>query len=40
MDNITALIAKRFHIYKRDKKGICCEVFVPAIMVLFGCALL
>jgi len=38
-DNISALCAKRYHIYKRDKTGLCCEVLVPAIMVLLGCGL-
>lgn len=37
--NISALLAKRFHIYKRDRGGLCCEVFVPIILVIFGLGL-
>jgi len=37
--NVQALLVKRKNIYKRDKAGICCEVLVPAVMVLMGCAL-
>lgn len=38
-DNISALIAKRFHIYKRDRVGLACEVIVPFFLVLLGCSL-
>jgi len=38
--SIRALIVKRFHIYKRDKCGLCCELIVPVILVLFGLGLL
>lgn len=34
--NLGALLTKRFHIYKRDRTGIICEVLVPCFMVLFG----
>lgn len=37
---MSALFTKRFHIYKRDKTGLCCEVLTPLILVIFGCALL
>jgi hypothetical protein len=30
---------KRFNIYKRDKVGLVCEVFVPFLMVLVGCCI-
>lgn len=36
--NIVALLKKRFHIYKRDKVGLICEIIVPFIMVLIGCS--
>ena len=38
--SIKALITKRFHIYKRDRCGLCCELIVPVILVLFGLSLL
>lgn len=38
-ENIKALLAKRFHVYKRDRAGLVCEVIVPFLMVLVGCAL-
>ena len=38
-DNITAVLAKRMHIYKRDKSGLVCEIIVPIILVIFGLAL-
>jgi len=38
-DNIKALLQKRFHIYKRDRSGLACEVLVPFLMVVVGCAL-
>jgi len=37
--NIYAVLAKRGNIYKRDRGGLACEVIVPLIMVLAGCAL-
>lgn len=40
MDNVKALLAKRLYIYKRDRSGLCCELFAPIILVLFGCILL
>jgi hypothetical protein len=33
------LLAKRFHVYKRDRAGLVCEVIVPFIMVLIGCSI-
>ena len=39
MDNITAVLTKRAHIYKRDKTGLICEVIVPIILVLIGLSL-
>ena len=38
--SVKALIIKRFNIYKRDKCGLCCELIVPVILVLFGLGLL
>lgn len=35
-DNITAVITKRMHIYKRDKTGLICEIIIPIILVIFG----
>lgn len=35
-----ALLKKRFHIYKRDRAGLCCEVFVPVLVFIFGMLLL
>ena len=34
--HFTALSAKRFHYFKRDKKGLCCEIFLPIIMIIIG----
>jgi hypothetical protein len=34
---VKALLIKRFHLYKRDKTGICCEVVVPFMCVIIGC---
>ena len=34
-----ALLIKRYHLYKRDRTGICCEVVVPFICVIIGCLL-
>ena len=31
-----ALLAKRFHIYKRDKFGLLCELIIPIILVIGG----
>ena len=39
-ESIKALLIKRFHIYKRDKCGLVCELLVPVILVLFGLSLL
>lgn len=36
---VKALLIKRFHLYKRDKTAICCEVVVPFVCVLIGCLL-
>lgn len=36
---VKALLVKRFHLYKRDKVGIACEVVVPFVLVLIGCLL-
>ena len=38
--SVGALLAKRFHIYKRDKCGLVCELIVPVILVLMGLGLL
>jgi hypothetical protein len=38
-NNVQALLTKRFNLYKRDKIGIACEVFIPFFMVLVGCIL-
>lgn len=35
--SVKALLIKRFHLYKRDKTAICCEVVVPFVCVLIGC---
>lgn len=37
--SIRALLVKRYHLYKRDKTAICCEVIVPFICVVIGCML-
>jgi hypothetical protein len=37
--NVGALLTKRYQIYKRDRMGLCCEVFCPVILVLVGCGL-
>ncbi|KAL4476002.1 hypothetical protein ABPG72_007888 [Tetrahymena utriculariae] len=31
-----ALIKKRVHYFKRDKKGLCCELILPIILIAFG----
>ena len=36
--NIYALFQKRFNLYKRDRTGLICEIFVPSLMVLMGSA--
>jgi len=36
---VKALLIKRFHLYKRDKTAIICEVVVPVFLVLIGCLL-
>jgi hypothetical protein len=38
--HFTALLRKRFIYSKRDYKGICCEIFLPIILVLLGLVLL
>ena len=38
--SITALLVKRFNLYKRDRCGLCCELIAPVILVLLGLALL
>ena len=38
-DNVKALLGKRYHIYKRDRGGLACEVIVPFVMVIVGSAL-
>ena len=30
-----AMFTKKFHYFKRDKKGLCCELLFPFIMMLF-----
>ena len=37
-NNVGALLTKRFHIYKRDRTGLICEILVPSMMVLVGSA--
>ena len=39
MDNVTAVLTKRAHIYKRDRTGLVCEVVIPIILVLIGLSL-
>jgi hypothetical protein len=36
---VQGLLGKRWNIYKRDRTGLCCEVLVPLVMVIFGCLL-
>jgi len=31
-----ALSVKRYHYFKRDKKGLCCEILLPVIMIIVG----
>ena len=31
-----ALIKKRLQYFKRDKRGLACEIFIPCIMLIFG----
>ena len=38
METISALFAKRAHIYKRDKSGLVCEIVVPIVLVILGLA--
>lgn len=38
-DNVSALLTKRYHVYKRDRAGLICEVIVPFLIVLVGCSL-
>ena len=37
--SITALLTKRFHLYKRDRCGLRCELIVPIVLVLLGLVL-
>lgn len=39
-DTAKALLIKRLNIYKRDRCGLVCEVFVPVIVFIFGMLLL
>lgn len=34
--HIKALIIKRLRYFKRDKRGLMCELFLPCLVVLFG----
>lgn len=36
-ETVKALLIKRYHLYKRDRTGLCCEVAVPFICVIIGC---
>jgi hypothetical protein len=38
-DNISALLSKRYNIYKRDRTGLVCELLVPFVMVFVGCCI-
>ena len=38
METISALFAKRAHIYKRHKSGLVCEIVVPIVLVILGLA--
>lgn len=38
--HIFALIMKRVHYFKRDKRGFICEIFLPCLIVLFGLLLM
>ena len=33
---VKALMAKRFHIYKRDKCGLICELIIPILLTILG----
>src|SRR5690606_26903358 len=35
-----ALLAKRWHIQKRDKKALCCQFLVPLILLVLGLGIL
>jgi ATP-binding cassette subfamily A (ABC1) protein 3 len=39
-DHFMALLAKRWHIQKRDKKALCCQFLVPLILLALGMGLL
>ena len=34
--SLKAMLVKRFHIYKRDKCGLLCELIIPIILVIGG----
>ncbi|KAL4476000.1 hypothetical protein ABPG72_007886 [Tetrahymena utriculariae] len=34
--HLQALIKKRLHYFRRDKKGLCCEIILPIMLVAFG----
>ena len=34
--HFAALVRKRVQYFKRDKKGLCCELFLPVLMILVG----
>jgi len=34
--HFSALSTKRYQYFKRDKKGLCCELFLPVIMIIVG----
>jgi hypothetical protein len=38
LQHLTALFLKRFFIYKRNRKGLIVEVFVPVLLVIIGFA--
>ena len=38
--HFTALVLKRFHYFKRDRRGLICEVFLPILIILLGLGLL
>lgn len=36
MIHFWALIAKRLRYFKRDKKGLACEIILPCLLLIFG----
>lgn len=34
--HLWALIVKRLHYFRRDKKGLCCELILPVLLITFG----